>query len=185
MRQGASPGFPGSRGRAALGEGGRAQLEFFLGCGGAHQGLQASGGLSRMQGRGEGQVIGCGGGGLRVADGDDRQAAHAAGAPDLAGQVFGGLAKAPGVDDGGFDLQVAEGGDGRLCAPGGDRPPSQSVQAFGEGTRQTIVARKNQNPGVERQTITSKRRGLVAGAFFRLHNLDGIPLTRAFMRDDS
>ena len=33
-----------------------------------------------------------------------------------------------------------------------------AIQAFGQGTRQAVVARKDQNAGVERQAITSKRR---------------------------
>ncbi len=131
---------------AELGESFRAEIELLLGDGRPDQGLKPHRGLGRMQRGGQRHVEAVGfQDRIRIADGDDRQAARRTGRLETPREAQGFFAHAAQVDNRPFDLQVRDGRDGGEAPTGCDRAPAKPVQSLGEGTRQGVVARNNQN----------------------------------------
>ncbi len=145
------------QGTAVLAEGLAAKLELLLGDGHSGQGLQPQGGLGRVQGRGEGEVKTAGRGPCRRANGDHWQMARGACGlePSRQGQRVLGASRR--IDDGDLDFQIAEGGDGRVGAAGGDGAPTQPVQPFGQGAHQGVILGDDEDAGMQagQQLISS------------------------------
>ncbi len=137
------------QGAAAVGEGGAAEFELLFGYRSADQGLQAQGRLQRVQGRAERQVEGAAAP-LRVrpAERHHRQAARAALRPQPPGQRERGLVPFVPLHQHRLDRQVRQGGQGGVAVAGGDRAPAQPVESLGQGRRQPVVGRDDQDPGV-------------------------------------
>ncbi len=128
----------------AFGEGLQPQLELLLRDRRAHEALQPHHRLRRMQRRGQGQVETVRDQ-LRIGIGDrhHRQAARRTGGLQPAGEGQGLVAGADQIDDGGFDLQIAQRGDGGERPTRGDRAPAKAVEAVGKRPRPLVLTSDN------------------------------------------
>ncbi len=144
---------------AALGECLEPQLEFLFGDRRAHQRVEAQRQLGRIDRGGQHQVEGVALlAGIRLADGDDRQAARRAGRLQPPREGDGVLAGALGVDDGGFEGEVGVGGEGGVRTASGDRTPPKVVQAAGKRLSQVVVPGDDQNAGVHGHFLIRRRK---------------------------
>ena len=136
---------------AADGEGLLAQAEFFFGDRGAHQMLEAQGGLGRMGGL-RGRQIDAGGRGRR-ADRDDGQAAvSGCGRQELRELLGVWMAQ---IDDGRLDRIVGQGGGCSRQAAGRQRAPANGVEALAKRAKTIIGLSDNQNTRNQAQKQTS------------------------------
>ena len=84
-----------------------------------------------------------------LADGHHRQAARRTGRFQTPSEGQGLRPAAPQIHDGGFDLQIRQGGDACIGPAGRDGAPAETVETLGQGTRQLVVSRDNQNPRLD------------------------------------